>query len=81
MMPVIRSAFGMIDAIITVFGGSRIVAVLIGISLVFVYASYIFGWTIGGNSAALEAGELPGWFARSNKRHAPSGWFPHAWRI
>ena len=77
----IDSASGMIDAIITVFGGSRIVAVLIGISLVFVYASYIFGWTIGGNSAALEAGELPGWFARSNKRHAPSGWFPHAWRI
>ena len=72
----IDSASGMIDAIITVFGGSRIVAVLIGISLVFVYASYIFGWTIGGNSAALEAGEageLPGWFARSNKRHAPSG--------
>lgn len=72
----IDSASGMIDAIITVFGGSRIVAVLIGIALVFVYASYIFGWTIGGNSAALEAGEageLPGWFAKSNKKHAPSG--------
>nr|WP_305135774.1 APC family permease [uncultured Schaedlerella sp.] len=72
----IDSASGMIDAIISVFGGSRIVAVLIGIALVFVYASYIFGWTIGGNSAALEAGEageLPGWFAKSNEKHAPAG--------
>lgn len=72
----IDSASGMIDAIITVFEGSRIVVVLIGIALVFVYASYIFGWTIGGNSAALEAGEageLPGWFAMSNKKHAPVG--------
>ena len=66
----------MIDAIFSVFGGSLFVAVLIGIALVFVYASYIFGWTIGGNSAALEAGEageLPGWFAKSNEKHAPAG--------
>lgn len=72
----IDSASGMIDAIITVFGGSRIAVIAIGIALVFVYASYIFGWTIGGNSAALEAGEageLPGLFAKSNKHHAPVG--------
>lgn len=72
----IDSASGMIDAIIKVFGGSRIVVIAIGIALVFVYASYIFGWTIGGNAAALEAGEageLPGIFAKSNKNHAPVG--------
>lgn len=72
----IDSASGMIDAIIAVFGGSRIAVIGIGIALVFVYASYIFGWTIGGNSAALEAGEageLPGLFAKSNQHHAPVG--------
>lgn len=72
----IDSASGMIDAIITVYGGSRLAVVLIGVALVVVYASYIFGWTIGGNSVALEAGEageLPGWFAKSNKHHAPVG--------
>lgn len=33
-------------------------------------------WTIGGNATALEAGEageLPSWFAKSNKNHAPVG--------
>ena len=72
----IDSASGMIDAIIKVYGASRIVVALIGIALVIVYISYIFSWTIGGNSVALEAGEageLPGWFAKSNKHHAPVG--------
>ena len=67
---------GMIDAIIKVFGGSRMVVIAIGIAMVFVYGSYIFGWTIGGNAAALEAGEageLPAIFAKTNKHHAPVG--------
>lgn len=72
----IDEASGMIDALINVYGGSRVIVILIGVALVFVYASYIFGWTIGGNAAALEAGEageLPGVFAKSNKNHAPVG--------
>lgn len=75
-MDAIDEASGLIDALMIVFGGSRVVIVIIGIALVFVYASYIFGWTIGGNAAALEAGEageLPGLFAKSNKHHAPVG--------
>ncbi len=75
-MGAIDEASGLIDALIVVFGGSRIAIILIGISLVFVYASYIFGWTIGGNAAALEAGEageLPAFFAKSNKHHSPVG--------
>lgn len=72
----IDPAAGLIDALIVLFNGSRIAVVLLGIALVFVYASYIFGWTIGGNAAALEAGkagELPGLFAKSNKFGAPVG--------
>lgn len=72
----IDSASGMIDALIHVYGASRILVALIGIALVIVYISYIFSWTIGGNATALEAGEageLPGWFAKSNKNHAPVG--------
>lgn len=75
-MGAIDEASGLIDALIVVFGGSRIAIILIGIALVFVYASYIFGWTIGGNAAALEAGEageLPAVFAKSNKHHSPVG--------
>ncbi|MEG1108549.1 MAG: APC family permease [Clostridia bacterium] len=75
-MGAIDEASGLIDALIVVFGGSRLIVILIGIALVFVYASYIFGWTIGGNSAALEAGEageLPAFFAKTNKHHAPVG--------
>lgn len=67
---------GMIDAIIAVYSSSPILVGLISIALVIVYISYIFGWTIGGNSVALEAGEageLPGWFAKSTKSHAPIG--------
>lgn len=72
----IDEASGLIDALIVVFGGSRIAVIALGVALVFVYASYIFGWTIGGNAAALEAGaagELPGVFAKTNKNHAPVG--------
>jgi len=72
----IDSASGMIDAIIQVYGVSKIFVAVIGIALVVVYISYIFSWSIGGNATALEAGEageLPGWFARSNKKHAPAG--------
>lgn len=72
----IDEASGMIDAIITVYGGSKVITTCIGGAMIVVYASYIFGWTIGGNSVALEAGEageLPGLFAKSNKHHAPVG--------
>lgn len=72
----IDSAAGMIDAIIVIYGGSKTLVGLIGIALVAVYVSYIFGWTIGGNSVALEAGEsgeLPGLFAKSTRSHAPIG--------
>lgn len=72
----IDSAAGMIDAIIVVYGGSKVLVGVIAIALVLVYVSYIFGWMIGGNAVALEAGEageLPGWFAKSTKSHAPIG--------
>lgn len=72
----IDPAAGMIDAIIMVYGASQVVVGIIGVALVFVYIGYIFGWTIGGNSVALEAGEqgeLPGLFAKSTKSHAPLG--------
>lgn len=72
----IDPAAGMIDAIILVYGGSRALVIAIAIALVLVYISYIFGWMIGGNAVALEAGEageLPGWFAKSTKSHAPVG--------
>lgn len=75
-MESIDPASGMIDAIIAIYGTSRIIAILIGASLVVVYISYIFSWAIGGNSVALEAGEtgeLPRWFAITNKHHAPVG--------
>lgn len=75
-MDVIDPASGLIDALIVVFGGSRFIAVILGVALVVVYVSYIFGWTIGGNAAALEAaeaGELPAAFAKTNKHHAPVG--------
>ena len=67
---------GMIDAIILIFNGSRIVAVLLGLALVVVYVSYIFSWAIGANAVAQEAaesGELPKIFAVTNKAHAPVG--------
>lgn len=72
----IDSASGMIDAIIVIYGGSKFLVGAIGVALVVVYVSYIFGWTIGGNSVALEAGEsgeLPGLFAKSTRSHAPVG--------
>ncbi|WP_080800687.1 APC family permease [Arabiibacter massiliensis] len=72
----IDPAAGMIDAIIVVYGGSKVLVGLIAIALVLVYISYIFGWMVGGNATALEAGEageLPGWFAKSTKAHAPVG--------
>lgn len=72
----IDPAAGMIDAIIVIYGASKVAVTCIGIALVFVYVGYIFGWTIGGNSVALEAGEsgeLPGLFAKSTKSHAPAG--------
>ena len=72
----IDSAAGMIDAIIVVYGGSKVLVGVIAIALVLVYVSYIFGWMIGGNAVALEAGEageLPGGFAKSTKSHAPIG--------
>ncbi len=72
----IDPAAGMIDAIIMVYGASQAMVAVIGVALVFVYVGYIFGWTIGGNSVALEAGEqgeLPGMFAKSTKSHAPIG--------
>lgn len=72
----IDSAAGMIDAIIVIYGGSKVVVGVIALALVLVYISYIFGWMIGGNAVALEAGEageLPGWFAKSTSAHAPVG--------
>lgn len=72
----IDPAAGMIDAIIVIYGGSRALVIAIAIALVLVYISYVFGWMIGGNAVALEAGEageLPGWFAKSTKSHAPIG--------
>lgn len=75
-LDVIDPAAGMIDAIIVIYGASQAVVGVIGVALVFVYVGYIFGWTIGGNSVALEAGEsgeLPGLFAKSTKSHAPVG--------
>lgn len=67
---------GMIDAIIIIFNGSHIVTVLLGLSLVVVYVSYIFSWAIGANAVAQEAaesGELPKVFAITNSQHAPVG--------
>ncbi|OUO91115.1 amino acid permease [Gordonibacter sp. An230] len=72
----IDPAAGMIDAIIVAYGGSKMIVGLIAVALVLVYISYIFGWMVGGNATALEAGEageLPGWFAKSTKAHAPVG--------
>lgn len=72
----IDPAAGMIDAIIVIYGGSKVVVGVIAVALVLVYISYIFGWMIGGNAVALEAGEageLPGWFAKSTSAHAPVG--------
>lgn len=72
----IDEASGMIDAILVIYGSSKALVVVIGVALVMVYVSYIFGWTIGGNTVALEAGEsgeLPAVFAKSNSQHAPVG--------
>ncbi len=72
----IDEASGMIDALLVIYGGSKIAVGLITIALLMVYISYIFSWAIGGNSVALEAGEageFPKIFAKTNKAHAPVG--------
>ena len=72
----IDPAYGMIDAIIAIYGASQAAVVIIGAMLAFIYISYIFSWTIGGNAAALEAGsdgDLPGFYAKTNKFKAPVG--------
>ena len=72
----IDASASMIDAIITVYGASRMLVIFFGLALVIVYGSYIFSWAIGGNATALQAGEegeLPKIFAKTNKAGAPVG--------
>lgn len=72
----IDEAAGLIDALLVIYGGSKLLVGVLTVALVFVYISYIFAWAIGGNSVALEAGEageFPGIFAKTNKAHAPVG--------
>ena len=67
---------GLIDAIISVFGASRIVITVIGVGLALVYFSNAFAWPLAANKAAQEAaesGEFPKVFAKTNKYGSPIG--------
>lgn len=72
----IDPSLGMIDAVIGMYGVSKIAVYGIGAFLALTYLSYTFSWAISGNAVALEAGlagEFPAFFAKTSKSHAPVG--------
>ncbi|WP_066506924.1 APC family permease [Abyssisolibacter fermentans] len=72
----VNETTGFIDAFIGVFGNSGISIVSIGIATVLAFIGCVFSWALGGNKAALEAGEageLPAIFAKTNKHRSPVG--------
>lgn len=71
----VNEASGLFDAFVAIFGNGPLVLIM-GIITFIGFLGYIFGWALGGNKVALEAGqfgELPAIFAKTNKAHAPVG--------
>lgn len=67
---------GMIDALVAIYGFSRLAVIALGLILIIVFISYTFSWTIGGNvmaQVAAEDGEMPAVFGYSSKKGAPVG--------
>lgn len=67
---------GLIDAVMVVYGASRVVVILIAIALALLYFSNAFAWPLAANKAAQEAaeeGEFPKIFAKTNRFGSPVG--------
>ncbi|GCF94945.1 amino acid transporter [Enterococcus florum] len=71
----ISETSGLFDTIVAMFG-SKFLVNLIGMVTFVGFLGYVFGWALGGNKVALEAGEsgeLPKIFAKTNQVYAPVG--------
>ncbi|MGG5373112.1 APC family permease [Enterococcus sp. AZ196] len=71
----ISETSGLFDTVVAMFGSKWLVNV-IGIVTFVGFLGYVFGWALGGNKVALEAGEsgeLPKFFAKTNRAYAPVG--------
>lgn len=71
----ISETSGLFDTVVAMFGSKWLVN-LIGMVTFVGFLGYVFGWALGGSKVALEAGEsgeLPKFFAKTNKAYAPVG--------
>lgn len=71
----ISETSGLFDTVVAMFGSKWLVN-LIGMVTFIGFLGYVFGWALGGNKVALEAGEsgeLPKFFAKTNQSYAPVG--------
>lgn len=67
---------GLIDAIMVIYGGSRVLVIAIAVCLALLYFSNAFAWPLAANKDVLEAaeaGEFPKVFAIKNKWGSPVG--------
>lgn len=71
----ISETSGLFDTVVAMFGAKWLVN-FIGLVTFVGFLGYVFGWALGGNKVALEAaesGELPKFFAKTNRSYAPVG--------
>lgn len=71
----ISETSGLFDTVVAMFGSKWLVN-FIGMVTFVGFLGYVFGWALGGNKIALEAGEsgeLPKFFAKTNRVYAPVG--------